>query len=139
MVIPLEGFEDKNKSIKMRHTPALNEKLQEQSIENLLQTFNDNFNDFKEPFEKLNSQNISINVVEEKIEHIISKTRFPTRQSEVVLHTVEDEQDKLGLKAPNDWLLYNSFNFQLNHNPDINMDYHKREKLDQDILSMLLN
>lgn len=66
-----------------------------------------------------------------------SKVQFPKRLIEGVLPKAEEEAKELGQSSLNNWLLYNGFNFQLNH-ADIKLAYDTRVKVDKAVLDFLV-
>ena len=75
--------------------------------------------------------------VEELITEVIENTKFPTRQGESVLERINEEHSQLG-GSMNRWLVYNGFNYQLNHNTDIGTADHKKDRIDEQVLDYLL-
>ena len=136
LVVPIEGFADKNTSLKMRHTPSLEEHVDKARLSDMLEAFKENVKDFTKPY--LNLQKQKVDNIEERVKEVINETKFPTRQIETVLERVALEMDEIGAKKANDWLIYNGFNFQLNHNSEIKTDAFKKEKIDQQVLTFLL-
>jgi hypothetical protein len=136
MVIPLEGFKDKNTSLKMRHTPSLAEHVDKARIVDMLGLFKENTKEFTKPY--LNLQKQKVSNIEERVQEVINETRFPSRKIEAVIDRVAFEMEELKTDKANDWLIYNGFNFQLNHNAEIKTDAFKKEKIDQQVLTFLL-
>ena len=138
MVIPLEGFEDKNIDIKMRHTPALGEYLDTDEIFDMVQTFKSGMKTFAGPYKELQKRKVTS--INDRVMEVIENTKFPTRRAEDVIDSITSEMQKLHIGAAglNDWLVYNGLNYQLNHSTDIQMDSHKKEALDQQVLTYLL-
>lgn len=139
MVIPLEGYGDKNISMKMRHTPKLGTRVDSEKLLDMVQEFGENMLYFEKPFEELAQKKLSEAELPELLTMVVGKTKFPTRQLEDVIDRLNFEMIEMKAANPNNWLVYNSFNYQLNHSEDINMDPAKKEQLDQDIFSLLLN
>ena len=139
MVIPAEGFEDYNTNIKLRHTPSIGEVVDPEAIEEMVNNFKKGLNTFAKPYQELNKKKVVS--LEDRIQEVIENTKFPTRRAEDVLERIELEMAQLSLKpkAASDWLVYSGLNYQLNHSTDITMDSHKKEKLDQQVLTYLIN
>lgn len=76
--------------------------------------------------------------LEDRIMEVIEETNFPTRQAEAVMARANEEMEILKLRRANDWVVFNAFNYQLNHNPAINIHEHKTPKVDHSIMSYLL-
>lgn len=138
MVIPLEGYEDKNISKKMRHTPALGVAFDKEALADMVQEFGENMLLFEKPFEDLASKKISQNDLPELLTTITGKTKFPVRQLDMVIDRLEVEMGLLKETTVNHWLVYNAFNYELNHSTEINLDPAKKEELDQSIFGLLL-
>lgn len=138
MVIPLEGYEDKNISKKMRHTPALGVAFDKEALSDMVQEFGENMLLFEKPFEDLAAKKISQNELPELLTTITGKTKFPVRQLDMVIDRLEVEMGLLKETTVNHWLVYNAFNYELNHSTEINLDPAKKEELDQSIFGLLL-
>ena len=63
--------------------------------------------------------------------------QFPKRLLEGVIPKAEQEAKELGQSKLNNWLLYNGFNYQLNHS-DIKLAYDTRVKVDKKLLNFLV-
>ena len=131
MTVPA-GFHGK---IKMMHTPGAGEGLALKKSMEMLDTFIKSAPEIMAPYLKLSEQPVSN--IEERIAEIIENTKFPKRQAEEVLARVNHEMALLKQPAT-DWLIYNGFNYQLNHNEAINTMEHKKDKIDESILLHLL-
>lgn len=139
MVIPLEGFENKNISSKMRHMPILGNTFDKDKIRNMVDTFQNDMMDFQLPFQKLAEKRISEVELPELLKAVTAETKFPVRQLDDVIDRLEIEMNELNEDKLNNWLVYNAFNYQLNHSEAIEMDPSKKEQLDHDIFALLLN
>jgi hypothetical protein len=73
---------------------------------------------------------------QEAVELITNSTSFPKRQTDAVLERLLLESQQLNME-PNDWLLYNAFNYQINHNSDFTEDEAYRMKMDKQILNVI--
>lgn len=135
IVVPVEGFEDTNMELKMRHTPSLEDYVDTDAIIEMVKSFQEGIDKFTKPFKILSKQKVMS--IEERAEEVIKATKYPKRQLEPALDRLNVELGLLNSK-PNDWLMYNAFNYQLNHSDDMTMDQHKREKIDRSVLSYLL-
>ena len=74
----------------------------------------------------------------ERIEAVVQGTSFPARQVEAVTQRLILEQTNHDLPIT-DWLIYNAFNYQLNHNSVIKTDEYKKMELDQAVFEILAN
>lgn len=136
MVIPAEGFEDKNVTLKMRHTPSLGSYVERTAIIDMIENFKLHSKEYTKPFQALQSNKVGN--IEERVKEVIEATRFPSRQAEEVISRIQVEMGELKTNIATDWLVYNGLNFQLNHNTDIKMDVSKKERVDQQVLTFLL-
>jgi hypothetical protein len=136
MVLPAQGFEDRNQSLKMRHTPSLTEYVDTARLLDMIGEFKSSSKDFIMPFKEL--QNQRVDNIEERVSEVIKATKFPSRQMEEVVSRIQIEMGELKVKHANDWLVYNGMNYQLNHNTSLNMDAAKKELIDQQVLTQLL-
>lgn len=136
IVMPVKGFEDVNRFLKMRHTPSLEEIINPQEILEMTTNFIDQGKKLIKPFEELAKK--KVDNLEERVEEVISETKFSSRRAEDVLDRIQKEMKILEAPTPNDWLVYSGMNYQLNHSRDIKMDTHKREKVDEQVLTYLL-
>ena len=80
--------------------------------------------------------NRMVNNWTERIEEVTKVTGFPTRQLEAVTSRLMSEHHQHGLPIT-DWLIYNAFNGELNHNSTIKTDEYKRMELDTLIFETL--
>lgn len=136
MVLPVKGFEDINKNLKMRHTPSLESYVEPKAIMDMVEDFKGNIKNISKTYNSLTSKKVYN--LEERVTQVIEETRFPSRRTEDVIARVLEEQKILSAPKPNDWLVYSGMNYQLNHSEEIKMDAHKREKVDEQVLSFLL-
>lgn len=82
--------------------------------------------------------NRSVTNFTERITEVVSATSFPTRQVEAVTQRLITEHTAHGLPIT-DWLIYNAFNYQLNHNSVIKTDEYQKMVLDQAVFEVLAN
>jgi hypothetical protein len=136
MTVAVKGT---NVNKKLTHTPSIYSDEGFQKVVNEFQFFVEKSQELIEPFKILQKNTYSYDRLAEKIQEVIEETSFPKRQAEEVQNRVYEEVKLLNAKAPNDWLLYNGFNYLLNHNHStMKMDQEKRYDLDQQILTHLL-
>lgn len=100
------------------------------------QIFCDMLEEKSEPFRDMVRE--TIHNKEEVIDEIIRFTNFPKRQAENVLDRLNLEMAQLHSEA-NAWLLYNAFNYQLNHSPEIGMKEQKKNDLDMAVLDYIMD
>lgn len=137
MVVPVEGFEDKNVFLKMRHTPSLGSYVEKNAIIDMIESFKHHSKEFTAPLIELSKSKVGN--IEERIKEVIDNTKFPSRKIEDVVDRIQIEMAELKTNVVTDWLVYNGFNYQLNHNSEIKTEVAKKEKIDQQVLSYLLN
>lgn len=137
MVVPVEGFEDKNVFLKMRHTPSLGSYVEKNAIIDMIESFKEHSKEFTAPLIELSKSKVGN--IEERVKEVINNTKFPTRKIEDVMDRIQVEMGELKSPVATDWLIYNGFNYQLNHNSEIKTEAAKKEKIDQQVLSYLLN
>jgi len=132
MTVP-EGFHSR---VKMMHTPGAGEGLALAKSMTMLAEFIKNAPAIMEPYMQLSNK--PVKDIEGRVQEILENTKFPKRQAEEVLDRINFEINTLKLPAT-DWLIYNGFNYQLNHNEAINTVEHKKDKIDESVLIHLLN
>jgi hypothetical protein len=98
----------------------------------------DNFKAAIEPYKELSKHTFKIDELPQIVESTMIATDFPSKQQEAVLARFEEERNGIPGAKPNLWLVYNAFNFQLNHNENIGMKEHKKDKLDHELFQYLL-
>ena len=122
------------REFKGMHTPKLGNETNFEGVLALASEFLASSNDIFELFQELNEQ--KIRMPKFRVEEVIESTSFP--------NTIEqDVTDRLAIEmgsntVANDWLIYNAFNYQLNHNEDIKTKEKKREEIDREVLDYLL-
>lgn len=131
MMIPIELFP----GAVFMHTPEEGE-LATDTVMELFSTFMDKLDLYIEPFEDLRATPVFN--IHHRVDQVIESTKFPTSLREDVLERIAFEQHDLNL--PNtQWLIYNGFNFVLNHSEDIEMPTYKRQIIDSEVQLFLLN
>lgn len=81
---------------------------------------------------------IPVTKLEASVEDVLDSTDFPKRWKEPVMLKFTEETEKLKV-PPTQYALYNAFNFQLNHNRDLALEEHAREKLDREVFEAIYN
>lgn len=122
--------------IRKLHTPSLENLTSFEKVLEMASNFlksSDKF--FGTYFELLDNPVRNLNY---RIEDVIEDTGFPPSLEEDVKSRVSEEMSQLGLSEPNDWLVYNAFNYQLNHNENYKAKQEKKEEIDVEILNYLL-
>lgn len=136
MTAPVENSEQTH--LLMKHTPKLDAFTREDAklIMEMVEDFNSNIKKVAKPIRELASKKVGN--LEEFVMEVTKQTRFPKRQVENVLDTITKEMTLLRINQPTQWLVYNGFNSELNHNTTIRMDEHKKEIIDNRVMSYLL-
>lgn len=75
--------------------------------------------------------------LEDRIMQVIEATAFPKTYADVVAERARFETLAFGI-ASTDWLVYNAFNYQLNHNENLKMQPQNRSKVDLEVLEFLM-
>jgi len=124
-------------SFRKRHTKQLEgDKAVEMAIE-MIQKIIESTDIITESWDQLVDQTVVD--IEDRVMEVIENTGFPITLAENVIEKVVEEQKIFNLPRPNDWLVYNGFNFELNHNfEDTVLKEHKREIIDRNIQTYLL-
>ena len=122
--------------MKMMHTPAIGEEVSFEGIMEMTSMFLAELGEHTEVYKELADQ--EVRNPELRVEEIIEETSFPTTLHEDVLYRLNEEKEQLRLPEFTDWLVYNAFNYQLNHNEELKAKESKREKMDQEVLTYLL-
>lgn len=94
-----------------------------------------NFDEVIAPMRKLNER--KVRDIEKMVEEVAEAVKFPKRQVEEVLDTIQEEMEQYSL-PPTQWIVYNGFNNVLNHNDSMKLPEHKREEFDTLILRTLM-
>jgi len=132
LVVPTENRQYRDFS----HTPSNEEELAVKKILVMFESFLADFTTIEESYDDLKIARVFN--VERRVEEVMEATKFPARLQEEVIDRINVEMAQLNTKAT-DWLVYNGFNFQLNHNPELEWEPKKRNSADQEVLEFLLN
>lgn len=117
----------------LKHTTENLVEILEKTIEGVV-GFIDKVEEFKMNYELLT--NVKVNLVEERVDQILEKVPlFPKRQRGEVINRINHEHSQ-GLPLT-DWLIYNGFNFQLNHNENIKSQDDQKMVLDRKIFEVI--
>jgi len=131
MMIPEAGTEETQVTL----THSLGNKNELERAFDRIDDFLSESKEMAEPYQQLMAQKVKS--PEERIMDVIEHTKFPSRQAEQVTARFHEEL-QLGLEST-DWITYNALNYQLNHNEEIKMQEHKKEKLDIQLLDYLID
>ncbi len=122
------------KEIKSMHTPNIEELLKFDTVFEMTSEFLGIVEEVSENYFELNEQPVDDWMM--RIEEVTEETGFPPSLQEDVAARMQLELDH-GLK-PTDWLVYNAFNYQLNHNEGLKAKQNKRDSVDFKVLDYLL-
>lgn len=123
------------RSIKSMHTPKIGNETSFEAVMEMLSEFMAEAGDIVELYDELNDQVVKNWML--RIEEVTEETAFPSSLMEIVTERMGTELDMLNV-VPNDWLIYNAFNYQLNHNLDYKAKQNKKDSVDQEVLEYLL-
>ena len=141
MVVPvqLDGVTTTDFFIKGRHTESLGAKANVEKLLHIADSFIDAGKKMLSPYKILGTTKVpgGITDLENTIKEISKKTKFPIKQASEVLARVNLELTELNIPL-NYWVLYNGFNYQLNHNDSIKALGHKKEQMDESVLNFML-
>lgn len=133
MTVPY-GEEQK---VLMRHTPQLDKEMDLSKVLEMTSEFLKVQEDFTEYYQELRDQ--SVGDWMERVEEVIDETSFPLALQEDVNYRINQELESIPGMEPSDWLVYNAFNYQLNHNDGFQAKLDKKEKIDHEILNYLIS
>ncbi len=122
------------KSIKKLHTVNFAEISLTETVD-LIHEFLRDSKMIMEPFQALRDRRILQDELEEFLEEIIDYTGFPKKQKEMVLQRIIEE--KAITNTLDGWIVYNGFNYQLNHNEEINLAPQKLHKMDMELVEAI--
>ena len=125
-----------DKGFKMMHTPKLGKETSFGAVMEMASEFLAESTEVLEVYREL--QDNSVADWMERIEDVAEETSFPVTLKEEVMERMGTELDILSGGEPNDWLIYNAFNYQLNHNEDLKAKESKKDTMDQEVLQYLL-
>lgn len=126
-----------DKKLRFMHTASLDERIMDDVVE-AMSSFIDNYAEATEQYKELNKQKIAQKDLAGRVDEVMEEIKFPKKQRDAVIEKAMAECKELGVPLT-DWIVFNAFNFQLNHNTEIGMAEHKKTKLDGLILNFLTN
>jgi len=132
LMVP-EGF---TKEISSMHTPKLGEETSFEKVMQMASEFLAETVEITEVYKELQDQLMTDWMM--RIEEVVQETSFPVSLEEDVVERMEEELALAEGANPNDWLVYNAFNYQLNHNEELKAKQGKKDKVDQEVLEYLL-
>jgi hypothetical protein len=124
-----------DKGIKQMHTPKIGKETSFAAIMEMTSEFLAESSDVFEVYRELQDQPVKDWML--RIEEVTEETAFPVSLQEDVSDRMGHELDTLKVEA-NDWLIYNAFNYQLNHHDGLKAKQSKKDTFDQEVLGYLL-
>lgn len=106
------------------------------SINDTIQKFLDEAQDIAEEFQVIGDR--SVTNWTDRVQEIAASTDFSAKHIEDVVSRINFEHNNNNLPIT-DWLIYNGFNYQLNHSDKINSAPEVKVKLDKDIFKHILD
>jgi len=123
------------KQIKSMHTPKIGRETSYENIMEMVSEFLGVIEDTTEVYHELEDQEVSDWMM--RIEEVTEATNFPATLQEDVMARMGLELDTAGV-LPTDWIVYNAFNYQLNHNTALKAKHNKKDAMDQEVLEYLI-
>ena len=124
------------KDLTSMHTPKLGKETSFESVLQMASEFLAETGDITEVYRELQDQPTPNWML--RIEEIIEETSFPVSLQEEVTERMGVELEIFPEAKPNDWLIYNAFNYQLNHHEELKAKESKKNGMDQEVLEYLL-
>lgn len=124
------------REFKGMHTPKLGGETNFEHVLSMASEFLASSADIFEAYQELHEQRVKMPKF--RIEEVIEATSFPSSLELDVAERLALEMGSLKQPEANDWLIYNAFNYQLNHNEDIKTKEKKREDIDREVLDYLI-
>jgi hypothetical protein len=124
-------------SITRMHTPGLEDLANFSGIMEMVSMFLAESDDHFQRYHFLDDQKVKNPLL--RIEEVADETDFPKSLLEDVTERLEIEKGLLETSQVTDWLVYNAFNYQLNHAEDYKAKEEKKAKIDNQIFQYLLN
>ena len=125
------------KEFQSMHTPKLGKETSFEEVLAMTSEFLAEASEISEVYHELQEQPVNDWMM--RIEEVTEETGFPVSLQEDVTERMGIELDILGGGSqPTDWLVYNAFNYQLNHNEELKAKESKKDAMDQEVLAYLL-
>jgi hypothetical protein len=124
-------------SVSHLHTPGITSITDFSAVMAMTAKFLEEADEHFERFRELASQPVRNPLL--RIDEILDETDFPPSLAEDVVSRLEEERKILGTGQVTDWLIYNAFNYQLNHAEDYKAKEEKKAKIDSQVFQYLLN
>lgn len=118
------------------HTPKLGKETSFEALLQMTSEFMAEASDIAEIYYELQENTVKDWMM--RIEEVAEETSFPISLTEDVAYRMGKELEALPGIEPNDWLVYNAFNYQLNHNDELKAKESKKDTMDQEVLDYLL-
>ena len=125
-----EGF-------KAMHTPKLGNETSFEAVMGMTSEFLAEATEMVEIYREL--QDNTMDDWMGRIEEVVEETKFPVSMEENVVERMGQELDIFKGTLPNDWLVYNAFNYQVNHNDGWKAKESKKDEIDQEVMQFLMS
>lgn len=119
----------------LKHTQGNLDKMYA-SINLTIQKFLDEANELTEEFQVLGDRTVTH--WEDRVMEVAASTDFSSKHIEEVMNRINFEHSNNNLPIT-DWLIYNGFNYQLNHSDRINSAPEAKVKLDKAVFKHILD
>jgi hypothetical protein len=124
-------------SVNRMHTPGLEELTNFSKVMEMVSLFLAEAEDHFDKYRELHGQSVRNPLL--RIEEIAEETDFPVSMVEEVTARLEEEKKTLNTSEVTDWLIYNAFNYQLNHNEEYKAKEERKAKIDSQVFNYLLS
>lgn len=132
LTVPLDG----GVSIKKLHTPGITQVTEFSAVLQMVTEFIKKADDLVELYKELTDQVLRSPI--DRVKEVIEETKFPSSLEEDVMKRLEYEANLMATPI-NDWMVYNAFNYQLNHSEEVKTKEIKRMEVDEQVINYLLN
>ena len=132
----LMGFVNWDSVTKM-HTPGIGEYTDFSKVMEMSSLFLAEMDGHFERYRELQYQSVANPLL--RIEEVTEETEFPNSLMEDVVARLQQELTINQVSEANDWLVYNAFNYQLNHNEDYKAKEERKAKIDNQVFQYLMD
>jgi len=119
----------------LKHTQGNLEKMYGQ-ISTSVQAFLDEASDLTEVYQTIGDRQVTNWT--DRVHEVIAATEFSPKAAEAVINRINFEHNENSLPIT-DWLIYNGFNYQLNHAEGLGSSPEARVKLDREVFKHILD
>ena len=122
--------------IRKLHTPGITKVTEFSAVLQMTTEFISKADGFVELYRELTDQ--VLRNPQDRVKEVIEETKFPSSLEESVMERLQFESRLINTPI-NDWMVYNAFNYQLNHSEEVKTKEMKRVEVDEEIINYLLN